>query len=125
MKAFIDAIDKEKNDRFKNPWAKLDKGSKLNRILIFILAEKEKNNLNEAQVKKLKKLLFLICENGSINKSGDVEYSEETYHIISIKHLEYDGGSYSFTLPKKKVKTVSKSKSNIDRHFSRSKENKR
>ena len=125
MKAFIDAIDKEKNDRFKNPWAKLDKGSKLNRILIFILAEKEKNNLNEAQVKKLKKLLFLICENGSINKSGDVEYSEETYHIISIKHLEYDGGSYSFTLPKKKEKTVSKSKSNIDRHFSRSKENKR
>ena len=32
---------------------------------------------------------------------------------------------YSFQLPKKQVKAVSKSKSNVERHFSRSKDNKK
>ena len=127
MEALIDAMEKEKNERFEKPWTKLDKGTKLNRLLIFIREEKEKHDLNENQVKQLKKLLFLQCENGSLNKVSDVEYSDETYHIASIKNLEYDEEKkvYSFQLPKKQVKAVSKSKSNVERHFSRSKENKR
>ena len=36
MELLINAIDKEKNDRFNKSWSKLDKGSKLNRIIIFI-----------------------------------------------------------------------------------------
>ena len=59
MEAFIDAMEKEKNERFKKPWTKLDKGTKLNRLLIFIREEKEKHDLDETQVKQLKKLLFL------------------------------------------------------------------
>ena len=59
MEALINAVNKEKNARFKKSWTKLDKGSKLNRILIFIQEEKEKNKLNENQMKQLKKLLFL------------------------------------------------------------------
>jgi len=127
MEALINAVNKEKNARFKKSWTKLDKGSKLNRILIFIQEEKEKNKLNENQMKQLKKLLFLQCENGALNKSGDVNYSNETYHIVSIKNLEYNENKkiYSFNIPTKQPKPVSKSKSNIDRHFSRSKENKR
>ena len=42
MEALINAVNKEKNARFKKSWTKLDKGSKLNRILIFIQEEKEK-----------------------------------------------------------------------------------
>jgi len=127
MEAFIDAMEKEKNERFKKPWQKLDKGTKLNRLLIFICEEKEKHDLDETQVKQLKKLLFLQCENGTLNKASDVDYSDETYHIVSIKNLQYDEEKevYSFQLPKKQVKAVSKSKSNVERHFSRSKENKK
>ena len=127
MEALIDAMDKEKNERFQKSWPKLDKGSKLNRILIFILEEKERNILNETQTKQLKKLLFLQWEKGTLNKASDVEYSDETYHIVSIKSLEYDEEKevYSFQLPKKQVKAVSKSKSNVERHFSRSKDNKK
>ena len=127
MEAFIDAMEKEKNERFKKPWTKLDKGTKLNRLLIFICEENEKHDLNETQVKQLKKLLFLQCENGTLNKANDVDYSDETYHIVSIKNLEYDEEKevYSFQLPKKQVKAVSKSKSNVERHFSRSKDNKK
>ncbi len=127
MEALINAVNKEKNARFKKSWTKLDKGSKLNRILIFIQEEKEKHDLNETQTKQLKKLLFLQCENGNLNKVNDVEYSNETYHIITIKNLEFNEQKkiYSFNIPTKQTKPVSKSKSNIDRHFSRSKENKR
>ena len=90
MEAFIDAMEKERNERFKKPWTKLDKGTKLNRLLIFICEEKEKRDLDETQVKQLKKLLSLQCENGTLNKASDVDYSDETYHIVSIKHLQYD-----------------------------------
>ena len=127
MDELIEVIENEKNKRFNRPWTKLDKGSKLNRILIFIKEEKEKNDLNEEESKKLKKLLFHSCDNGLLNKVGDVEYEENEKKIIFIKNLIYgeNDKKYSFNLPKKIIKPSSKSKSNIDRHFSRSKENKR
>jgi len=127
MQSIIDAVEKEKNDRFQKPWTKLDKGSKLNRLTLFIESEVSDKELSEDSQKKLKKLLFHVCDNGSLNKVNDVEYSEETYEIISIKNLIYDENkkSYSFNLPKKVLKPTAKSKSKIDRHFSRSKENKK
>ena len=126
MEDIIDAVEKEKNNRFQKSWVKLDKGSKLNRLSLFIEKESEDKELSEDSQKKLKKLLFHVCENGSLNKVNDVEYSDETYEIISIKNLIYDEDkkSYSFNLPKKVLKPTAKSKSKIDRHFSRSKENK-
>ena len=127
MQSIIEVVEKEKDKRFQKTWTKLDKGSKLNRLTLFIESEVVDKELSEDSQKKLKKLLFHVCENGSLNKVNDVEYSEETYEIISIKNLIYDENkkSYSFNLPKKVVKPTAKSKSKIDRHFSRSKENKK
>ena len=154
MDELIKVIENEKNNRFNKSWTKLDKGCKLNRLVIFIKNEKEQNNLSDNESKKLKKMLFHLCENGSINKVGDVEYDETNEKIISIKNLKYEENKlladkkteiidieiniekniqdkksvdkiYSFNVPKKIIKPSSKSKSNIDRHFSRSKENKR
>ena len=126
MQDIINAVEKEKDNRFQKSWTKLDKGSKLNRLTLFIEKECEDKDLSEDGKKKLKKLLFHVCENGSLNKVNDVEYSDETYEIVSIKNLIYDEDkkTYSFNLPKKVVKPTAKSKSKIDRHFSRSKENK-
>ena len=127
MDELLNAVEKEKNNRFQKLWTKLDKGSKLNRLKLFINEQSEINELNEGETKKLKKLLNHLCENGSLNKSGDVEYSDETYYILSIKNLKYnkEKKTYSFDLPKKTIKPTTKSKSNIDRHFSRSKDNKK
>ena len=127
MDELLNAVEKEKNNRFQKLWTKLDKGSKLNRLKLFINEQSEINELNEGETKKLKKLLIHLCENGSLNKSGDVEYSDETYYILSIKNLKYnkEKKTYSFDLPKKTIKPTTKSKSNIDRHFSRSKDNKK
>ena len=125
MEELLVQVENERNDRFQKPWTKLDKGSKLNRLSIFITSEDEKHDLGEDGKKNLKKLLFHLCGNGLLNKSGDIDYCDESFEIVTIKNLKFDEktNQYSLEAPKKTIKTVSKSKSNIDRHFSRSKEN--
>ena len=126
MDDLLKKLEAEKELRFKKPWAKLEKGNKLNRLNIYIEDEIKEKELNEDTIKKLKKLLHTIFEKGILSKSSEIEYCNETCKIISIKNLVYDEdkNEYNFNLPKKVVKPTTKSKSKIDRHFSRSKENK-
>ena len=111
--------DKEEklDPRFTLPWNKLEKGVKMNRILIFIQYEKEEHALTEQQSKELKNLLFKACENGLFNKISDVEYDESKAEIKSIKNLEFNESSkkYKIKTGGTKNRSVSKSRSNIDR----------
>ena len=126
MDDLLKKLEAEKELRFKKPWAKLEKGNKLNRLNLYIEEETKEKELSEDTGKKLKKLLHTIFEKGILSKSSEIEYCNETCKIISIKNLVYDEdkNEYNFNLPKKVVKPTTKSKSKIDRHFSRSKENK-
>jgi len=126
MDDLLNKLESEKNDRFKKTWSKLEKGNKLNRLNLFIVSETIDKELNEDQVKILKKLVTTLFEKGIFNKSSEIDYCAENAAIINIKNLKYDSDTneYSFTLPKKTIKPVTKSKSKVDRHFSRSKENK-
>ncbi len=126
MDDLINAIDKEKENRFQKPWPKLDKGSKLNRILIFIKMEKTNRGLNDSQEKQLKILLYQLCETNAINKITDVNYSEESNQIETIHNLVFneENKKYSYNYPEKKTKASTKSKTNVERHFNRSKTNK-
>ena len=126
MDDLLKKLESEKENRFKKPWSKLEKGNKLNRLNLYIEDEISEKELSEDTGKKLKKLLHTIFEKGILSKSSEIEYCNETCKIISIKNLVYDEdkNEYNFNLPKKVVKPTTKSKSKIDRHFSRSKENK-
>lgn len=126
MDDLLKKLESEKEERFKKPWAKLEKGNKLNRLNLYIDDEISEKELNEDTIKKLKKLLNTIFEKGILSKSSEIEYCNETCKILNIKNLVYDEdkNEYNFNLPKKTVKPTTKSKSKIDRHFSRSKENK-
>jgi hypothetical protein len=109
---------KEKIDpRFTLPWNKLEKGVKMNRLLIFIQTQREEHKLTEQQAKELKNLLFKACENGLFNKISDVEYDESNAEIKSIKNLEFNESSkkYKIKTGGTKNRSVSKSRSNIDR----------
>ena len=126
MDDLLKKLESEKENRFKKPWSKLEKGNKLNRLNLYIEDEISEKELSEDTGKKLKKLLHTIFEKGILSKSSEIEYCNETFKILSVKNLVYneDKNEYNFNLPKKVVKPTSKSKSKIDRHFSRSKENK-
>ena len=126
MDDLLKKLEAEKESRFKKPWAKLEKGNKFNRLNLYIEEETKEKELSEDTGKKLKKLLHTIFEKGILSKSSEIEYCNETCKILNIKNLVYDEdkSEYNFNLPKKVVKPTTKSKSKIDRHFSRSKENK-
>lgn len=127
MEDLLKAIDAEKQCRFTKSWSKLERGTKLNRLNDFIESEKEKNELNDDEHGNLQDLLTDLFEKSVFSKSKEIEYCEKETKIISITNLIYDDNTkmYSFNLPKKLVKPASKSKSKIDRHFTRSKENKK
>ena len=72
--------------------------------------------------------LVRIIHSGGLNKVSEISYSIEETEIKEIKHLNYDSekNKYSYAIVNKNKKTdVSKSKSNIDRHFHRNKDKKK
>jgi len=124
MEELFKKIDQENLNRFKKQWAKLDKGSRLNRILLYIKMQKSENNLSEQVENNLKILLLQLHNSNVLNKSSDVEYDPEKSIIIQINYLTYDEDSkkYIFSKPEKKIsKKNSSQNSNIERHFNRSK----
>ena len=58
MELLFEGIEKEKEERFRTTWSKLDKGSKLNRIHLFIKKEKIEKELDDNQEKQMKTLLL-------------------------------------------------------------------
>lgn len=122
MEELLAKIDEEAENRFRKPWSKLDKGCKMNRLSQFVKLQKTENELSDDQEKRLKIMLVQLCENSSLNKGSIVTYDESETQITSIKNLEYnpEDKTYTFKKPVKVAKsTPSKSKSNVERHFSR------
>ena len=105
------------NDRFLRPWNKLEKGMKMNRILCFVKTETDEKGLSVALSKELKGLLFNACDRGLFNKVSDVIYNEEEGYIESFTCLECNESTNKYKLKtgQTKHRSVSKSRSNIDR----------
>ena len=80
-------------------------------------SETEMNELTPLLSKELKNMLFNACDRGLFNKVSDVSYNEETGLIESFKCLEFNESTKKYKLKSKGVKnrSVSKSRSNIDR----------
>ena len=107
----------ETDNRFQQSWNKLEKGMKMNRILQFVENENITHQLSTNVTTELKQLLLKGCENGLFNKQSDVKYNEETCIIESFKSLEFNESTKKYKLKSSGTKTrsVSKSRSNIDR----------
>ena len=114
----INHID-DNTERYNKSWNKLDKGIKLNRIMIFIKQESIQHNLSDSQEIQLKTLLLQLCNHNGLNKSSEVNYNQETMKIESIKILHFDESSKKYSVHNivSKSKNISKSKSNIAKHF--------
>ena len=115
----VDIIEPVKDtlERFRKPWNKLEKGMKMNRLLIFIDKENEDNMLSPELKKELKTILFKACDSGCFNKLSEVSYDVEEATITSIKSLEFNSETkrYKIRSGSSKHRSTSKSKSNIDR----------
>lgn len=125
MEELLKKIDLEKENRFKKQWTKLDRGSKLDRLLLFVKIEKIEKTLSDSSENQLKSLLIQIHSSNLLNKSSEIEYDIENSKIIQIHNLSFDTGQgkYVFHKPEKKPKKNASqtNTSNMERHFNRSK----
>ena len=112
-------INTDERDRYQKNWNKLDKGVKLNRLLFFIKQEALRRPLQTNQEKQLKQLLFNLCGNNGLNKSSDVIYDQEQMIITEIKVLLFNEETKKYSIKHVAVKSKhsSKSKTNIEKHF--------
>jgi hypothetical protein len=103
--------------RYQQPWNKLEKGVKMNRILVFVTQESSDKCLSDTLSKELKQILFDACDRGLFNKISDVSYNIELGIIESFKCLEFNESTKKYKLKSTgtKSRSVSKSRSNIDR----------
>ena len=127
MEKLFEGIDKEKNNRFKLPWIKLDKGSKLNRIYLYIQQEKLRLELNDKEENQFKSLVLNLFNSNSLNRSSEIDYCLESCLITNIKNLKFEEKTRKFNYfseQKKSNNGGSKSKTNIEKHFNRSKDSK-
>ena len=118
MDDLLDAISKEQQNRFNKPWNKLDKGLKLNRINEYI----ENYDCDNDDKIKLKDLLIKSLNNNTL-KNDHIKYDQDNNAILNINTLTYENNTFSITniVKKTKPKIRSKTKTNIERHFNRSK----
>ena len=124
MEELFQKIDQEKQNRFKKQWAKLDKGSRLNRLLLFVKMQKAELNLSEQVENNLRTLLLQLHNSNILNKTSEIEYDIETSMIIKINYLSYEEDSKKYVYVKQEKKLNKKNpsqNSNIERHFNRSK----
>lgn len=110
-------IDKEKEKIFNQLWTKLNNGSKLNRLNIFIDELKIKYELSDKEKDDLTLLLCDACNKNKLNKVSYVIYNKDEARITDIKILKFDDKNRNFILNYDKVKNKpkSKSKSNIEK----------
>ena len=118
MDDLLDAISKEQQNRFNKPWNKLDKGLKLNRINEYV----ENYDCDDNDKIKLKDLLIKSFNNNTL-KNDHIKYNLDNISIININTLTYENNTFSINniVKKTKPKIRSKTKTNIERHFNRSK----
>jgi len=111
-------LDNEINNIFNRPWNKLEKGLRINRVNIYIEdVLKEKYTLGVVELVKLKKQLTNCLSKGGLSKNTEVNYDKDTGKIKDIRILLYDEDKRQFTLKieTKKVKSTSRSKSNVEK----------
>jgi len=93
-------LENEKNQNAVEPWSKLDKTSKIKKLIIFAKQYKEINNLDDNEYDKLV-LFFKDClDRKKLIRVKDVNYDKKTGIIKSIPFLNFNKSTNNFTLKK-------------------------
>ena len=82
-------LETNANEAFRRPWHRLERGLRLNRLRVFISAEKAKLNLSDADTDYLTNLLHKSLDKKLLNSKSAVVYNSEMQEIQEIKGLVY------------------------------------
>ena len=95
-------LSKEKEGGSKKSWSKLDKASKLKKLLAFSTKYIKKHKFSKIEEEKLKKYLLEALDRKKLQKIKDVEYDSENGVIKSIPNLIFEKEKRKFTLKRDK-----------------------
>lgn len=101
-------LEDEKNNSKNEPWSKLNKTIKTQKIITFVNVYKAEKNLNEEEEKALIVFLRDCLDKKRLTRVKDVIYDKITGHIKEIPALFYIKSSKHFTLKNldKRVSTL-------------------
>ncbi len=112
----------EMNENKKQPWNKLSKTDKINKIIHFIKnILVNKYNLTDVEKANTQRYLLTLIDRKKISKNSELDYDETTGEIVNIHSIIFNTTNRNFTLNKEfktnskkvnKSRTVKKIKSN-------------
>ncbi len=102
-------LEKEKNLNLSVPWTKLEKGTKIKKLVAFSEKYGIDNKLSKDEVLKLKTLLKNAIDRKHLQRMKDITYDKETGTIIDIPLLSFDQETRNFILRRQEKKSTQKS----------------
>tara|TARA_B000000475_G_C15879145_1_gene399714 strand:+ start:122 stop:718 length:597 start_codon:yes stop_codon:yes gene_type:complete len=98
-------LEEEKKINSKKPWNKLEKSTKLKKLIDFVTIYSKDNDLSIVKSSELKDYLFVSLERKKLQRTKDIVYDTITGKIKSIPGLDYNKNSNKFTLKRVDRKT--------------------
>jgi len=98
-------LEEEKKINSKKPWNKLEKSTKLKKLIDFVTIYSKNNELSIVKSLALKDYLFVSLERKKLQRTKDIIYDTITGKIKSIPGLDYNKNSNKFTLKRVDRKT--------------------
>jgi len=101
-------LENEKNNNKNEPWCKLNKTIKIQKLLDFVEAYKKEHSLNEEEENLLVTFFKDCLERKKLQRVKDVIYDKDTGTIKNIPALHYTKSTKHFTLKniEKRVSTL-------------------
>jgi hypothetical protein len=101
-------LENEKNNNKNEPWCKLNKTIKIQKLLEFVEAYKKEHSLNEEEENLLVTFFKDCLERKKLQRVKDVIYDKDTGTIKNIPALHYTKSTKHFTLKniEKRVSTL-------------------
>ena len=109
--AIDEILENEKQKNKSDPWNKLDKTVKIQKLHAFAEKYGKDNGLPVKEIKSLKQFFIGCLEKQKLQKTKDVVYDKDKKELISIPSLHFNCESHNFTLKNMDAKRVSTLKS--------------
>jgi hypothetical protein len=109
--AIDEILENEKQKNKSDPWNKLDKTVKIQKLHAFAEKYGKDNGLPVKEIKSLKQFFIGCLEKQKLQKTKDVVYDKEKKELVSIPSLHFNSESHNFTLKNMDAKRVSTIKS--------------
>ena len=109
--AIDEILENEKIKNKSDPWNKLDKTVKIQKLHAFAEKYGKDNGLPVKEIKSLKQFFIGCLEKQKLQKTKDVVYDKDKKELVSIPALHFNAESHNFTLKNMDAKRVSTLKS--------------